>query len=85
VRVYNDFDSFHVQCAIATTVQPGEVIIYHAFEPYQFRNWKSYDAAIPGMVKWLHMAAGYGHLNYKHWNWQPMQVDRGTTVEMEKA
>jgi hypothetical protein len=31
------------------------------------------------------MAAGYGQLNYKHWNWQPMQVDRGTAVEMEKV
>jgi DMSO reductase family type II enzyme molybdopterin subunit len=85
VRVYNDFDSFHVHCAVSAAVQPGEVIIYHAFEPYQFRNWKSYDTAIPGMVKWLHMAAGYGQLNYKHWNWQPMQVDRGTAVEMEKV
>jgi DMSO reductase family type II enzyme molybdopterin subunit len=85
VRVYNDFESFHVPCAISAAVQPGEVIIYAAFEPYQFRNWKSYDAAVPGMVKWLHLAAGYGHLNYTRWNWQPMQVDRATAVEVEKA
>ena len=85
VRVYNDFDSFHVRCAVSAAVQPGEVIIYAAFEPYQFRDWKSYDVAIPGMVKWLHLAAGYGHLNYKHWNWQPMQVDRAVAVDVEKV
>jgi nitrate reductase alpha subunit len=85
VRVFNDHESFHVRCAVSTAVQPGEVIIYHAFEPYQFRDWKSYDVVIPGMVKWLHLAAGYGQLNYKHWNWQPMQVDRATAVEVEKA
>jgi DMSO reductase family type II enzyme molybdopterin subunit len=85
VRVFNDHESFHVHCAISSAIQPGEVIIYHAFEPYQYRDWKSYDVATPGMVKWLHLAAGYGHLNYWRWNWQPMQVDRGTTVEVEKA
>lgn len=55
-------------------LQPGQVIVYHAWEPYQFANWKSYDAAIPGMMKWLDLAADYGHLNYYRWNWcnQPL-------------
>ena len=37
------------------------------------------------MVKWLHMAAGYGHLNYWRFNWFPQQIDRATPVEMEKV
>ncbi|MDP3937802.1 MAG: molybdopterin-dependent oxidoreductase, partial [Deltaproteobacteria bacterium] len=85
VRVFNDYAEFHVDVAVGPSVQPGEVIIYHAYEPYQFPGGKSYDVAIPGMIKYLHMAGGYGHLNFWRWNWQPTQADRATRVEMEKA
>jgi hypothetical protein len=63
----------HVKLASAARSQngpaPGQIIIYHAWEPYQFEGWKSYDAAIPGMIEWLDLAAGYGHLNCYRWNW----------------
>jgi anaerobic selenocysteine-containing dehydrogenase len=91
VRVYNDFDDFtvHVKLTSATRSEkssgPGQVIIYHAWEPYQFEKWKSYDTAIPGMIKWLDLAAGYGHLNYYRWNWCTQPIDRAVTVEVEKA
>jgi hypothetical protein len=61
------------------------VIIYHAWEPYQFPGGKSYDVAIPGLIKWLHLAGGYGHLRYYRWNWVPQQVDRAVSVEVEKV
>ena len=32
------------------------------------------------MVKWLHMAGGYGHLKYRPWHWQPVPVDRAVGV-----
>ncbi|MBI5118772.1 molybdopterin-dependent oxidoreductase [Candidatus Poribacteria bacterium] len=91
VRVHNDFDDFkiHVKLTSAARSQeetrPGQVIIYHAWEPYQFEKWKSYDTAIPGMIKWLDLAAGYGHLNYYRWNWCTQPVDRAVSVEVEKA
>jgi len=91
VHVYNDFDDFkvHVKLTSAARSQdgplPGQVIIYHAWEPYQFEGWKSYDAAIPGMIKWLDLAAGYGQLNYYRWNWCTQPVDRAIAVEVKKA
>jgi DMSO reductase family type II enzyme molybdopterin subunit len=91
VRVFNDFDTFkvHVKLTAAARskdeVRPGQVIIYHAWEPYQFDKWKSYDAAIPGMIKWLDLAAGYGHLNYYRWNWATQPIDRAVCVEVEKT
>jgi DMSO reductase family type II enzyme molybdopterin subunit len=85
VRVRNDFDSFLVRVKVAPSCRPGQVIIYHAWEPYQFRGGKSYDFAIPGLIKWLHLAGGYGHLNYYRWNWVPQQVDRAVPVEVEKV
>jgi len=90
-RVFNDFDEFKVHVKLSSAIRsgkgpgPGQVLIYHAWEPYQFENWKSYDSAIPGMIKWLDLAAGYGHLNYYRWNWCTQPIDRGVTVEVEKA
>jgi DMSO reductase family type II enzyme molybdopterin subunit len=91
VRVHNDFDDFNVHVKLTSAARsekgprPGQVIIYHAWEPYQFEKWKSYDTSIPGMIKWLDLAAGYGHLNYYRWNWCTQPVDRAISVEVEKA
>jgi anaerobic selenocysteine-containing dehydrogenase len=84
VRVFNDFEEFHIRTKLSSAAMPGEVIVYHAWEPYQHRNWKSMDIVVPGMVKWLHFAGGYGHLNYWRWNWVQQQVDRAVRVEVEK-
>ncbi len=92
VRVHNDFDEFKVHVKLTSAARsekgprPGQVIIYHAWEPYQFDQWKSYDTAIPGMIKWLDLAAGYGHLDYYRWNWAGTQpIDRAVSVQVEKA
>ena len=84
VRVFNDFEEFHIRTKLSSATRPGQVIVYHAWEPYQHRNWKSMDTVIPGMIKWLHLAGGYGHLNYWRWNWVQQQVDRAVPVEVEK-
>ncbi len=85
VRVWNDFESFRARVKLAPGVRPGQLIMYHAWEPYQFPEWKSYDVLIPGMVKWLHLAGGYGHLRYWRWNWQPQQADRAIAVDVGPA
>jgi len=85
VLVRNDFSSFQVRVKVAPSCRPGQVIIYHAWEPMQFPGGRSYDAAIPGLIKWLHLAGGYGHLNYYRWNWVPQQVDRAVSVEVERV
>ena len=61
------------------------MIVYHAWEPFQFKEWKSYDTAIPGMIKWLDLSGGYGHLNYYRWNWCLQPIDRAVAVEVKKV
>ncbi len=85
VRVYNDFESSFIHAKLSSAARPGQVIVYHAWEPYQYRGWKPYDNVVPGMIKWLHLAGGYGHLNYFRWNWVQQQVDRAVPVEVEKV
>jgi anaerobic selenocysteine-containing dehydrogenase len=91
VRVYNDFDDFHIHVKLTPSARPGkgsapgQVIVYHAWEPFMFKKWKSYDAAIPGNVKWLDLVGGYGHLSFYRWNWCVQPIDRAVAVEVEKA
>jgi anaerobic selenocysteine-containing dehydrogenase len=91
VQVRNDFDEFQIHVKISPAARPGkgaspgQVIVYHAWEPFQFKEWKSYDTAIPGMIKWLDLAGGYGHLNYYRWNWCIQPIDRAVAVEVKKA
>jgi len=85
VEVFNDVDSFKVRVKTAPAARPGQVIIYHAWEPYQYPGWRPYDSAIPGMVKWLHLAGGYGHLKYRPFGWMPQQADRAVNVEVRKV
>ncbi len=84
-RVFNDVGSLEASAKLSASVRPGQVILYNGFEPYQHRQWRGQADVEPGMVKWLHMAGGYGHLNYRPWHWQPVPTDRGVGVDIEKA
>ena len=37
------------------------------------------------MVKWLHFAGGYGHLQYRGIHWQPIPIDRAIHVDARKV
>jgi DMSO reductase family type II enzyme molybdopterin subunit len=91
-RVFNDFDSFKIHVKVTSSARPnkgaglpGQVIIYHAWEPFMFKEWKSYDVSIPGMIKWLDLVNNYGHLKYWRWNWCAQPIDRAISVQVEKA
>jgi anaerobic selenocysteine-containing dehydrogenase len=85
IRVFNDYGEFIVQAKLSALPARGQVIIYHAWDPHQYTGWRSYDHIIPGLIKPLHLAGGYGHLNYWVSNWQPQQVDRHIRVDFERV
>jgi DMSO reductase family type II enzyme molybdopterin subunit len=85
VRVHNDFGEFAVAALLSPGAQPGQLVMYNGWDDYQFPNWAGPNNAEPGMVKWLHLAGGYGHLRYSVTEWQPCPVMRGTRVGVEKV
>ena len=85
IRVFNDYGEFIVQAKLSALPERGQLIIYHAWDPHQYAGWRGYDHIIPGLIKPLHLAGGYGHLNYWVSNWQPQQVDRHISVDFEKV
>ncbi len=84
VRVSNDVGDFLVRVKLSPSVMPGQVICYNCWEPYQFREWRGPMDVEPGMVKWLHLAGGYGHLRYWPIQWQPVPADRAVRVDVAK-
>jgi DMSO reductase family type II enzyme molybdopterin subunit len=84
VRVRNDVSEMTIAAKISPSVRPGQLIIYNGWEPYQFRSWKGAENVEPGMIKWLHLAGGYGHLQYRTIHWQPVPIDRAVHVDVEK-
>jgi len=85
VRVYNDFGSYQVPLKISSSVRPGQIIFYNGWEPFMHKGWRGGNEVEPGMVKYLHFAAGYGHLRFWPTQWQPVPFDRGVCVEVETA
>ena len=85
VRLYNDISSVVVQARVTPAVRPGQLIMYNGFEPYQFEGWQDFSNVEPGMVKWLHLAGGYGHLRYRALHWQPIPIDRAVRVDIVPA
>jgi steroid C-25 hydroxylase alpha subunit len=84
-RVFNDTGAFAIRVKPSHQVQPGQVIIYHAWENHQFKDWMQSQVAVPSPWKPLHIAGGYGHLRYRMFYAAPSHGPRGTTVEVERA
>ncbi len=84
VRVKNDLGSFVLRAKIARYVSPGQVLVYHAWEPYQFRDGRSDHAITPSPFKPTNLVGDYGHLKWNYTHWEPNQVDRDTRVEIER-
>ncbi len=85
VRVHNDNGEFEAVAKLAAAVQPGQVVIYHAWEPYQFKDWKGQQEPVVAPWKALHLAGGYEQIHYRAIYGAPGHSPRGGTVDVELA
>jgi DMSO reductase family type II enzyme molybdopterin subunit len=85
IRVFNKVGEFEAIAKVAAAVQPGQVIAYHAWEPYQFKNWKGQQEPVPAPWKPSHLAAGYGQIHYRGIYMAPGHTPRAQRVDFEKV
>jgi len=83
LRVFNDIGEFQIQAKVSPSLKPGQVVVYHAWEPFQFKGEKSHQALIPSPLNPVQLAGGYFHLQPMVLMQQPGSTDRGTRVEVE--
>lgn len=84
VEVANELGRFSIAVRLSESVRPGQAILYASWEPYGFESWKDGTQVEAGMVKWLHLATGWGHLLYTPLQWQPTPFDRCTRVDIRR-
>ncbi|MDB4433357.1 molybdopterin-dependent oxidoreductase [bacterium] len=84
VKVASDVGEMILAAKLTPSCRPGQVIVYNGFEPYMHQQWWSQADVEPGHVKHLGFAAGYGHLSYRPFAWQPIPADRAVRVDVEK-
>jgi DMSO reductase family type II enzyme molybdopterin subunit len=84
-RVFNDVGAFQIHVKPSRQLQPGQVVVYHAWENHQFKDWIQSQEAVPSPWKPQHIAGGYGHIHYRIFSYAPSHGPRGTTVEVERA
>lgn len=85
VVVRNDHGEFRVRVRIAPSVAPGEAILYHAWEPLQFKDWRSNMEVVASPLKPVHLVGDYGHLRYRVFASGPVHVPRGVPVEITRV
>jgi len=83
VRIRNDAGEFVVAARTSPAQRPGALTVYNGFEGFAFPGGKGANEVEPGLIKWLHLVAGYGHLTFTPVEWQPTPTDRCVFVECE--
>jgi anaerobic selenocysteine-containing dehydrogenase len=85
IRVYNDHGAFEMRVRPSPRIQPGMILQYHAWEPYQFKGWRGQQEPVAAPWKPLHLAGGYAQLHYRMYYSSPGHNPRGVGVEVEKV
>jgi DMSO reductase family type II enzyme molybdopterin subunit len=85
VRVFNDLASFEVMAKVTPALRPGQLILYHAWENFQFKGGKGFQNLVPSPLNPVELAGGQFHLRPMSICLQPSHTDRDTRVEMELA
>lgn len=85
VRVWNDNGQFQAVAKLTNGVQPGQLVIYHAWEPYQHKDWKGQGEPVVAPWKPLHLVGDYDQLHYRVIYGAPSHHPRGGTVDMERV
>jgi len=85
VKIWNDAGEFVVRAKVSAAVRPGSLILYHAWEDYQFPNGRGHRNVLVSPLNPVELAGGYNHLRPTPASLQPGQSDRETRVEMARA
>jgi DMSO reductase family type II enzyme molybdopterin subunit len=85
VEVFNDVGRFRVRVKPSASIRPGQVVIYHAWEDFQFEGGIGYRNVSPSPINPLELVGGYPFLDPSFMIRQPGMNDRDTRVEMRKV
>ncbi|MBI4518370.1 MAG: molybdopterin-dependent oxidoreductase [Deltaproteobacteria bacterium] len=84
VEVANDVGRFPVRVKLSPAIRPGQVVMYHAWEDYQFEGGIGHRNVIATPINPLGLVGGYPYLDPMFGMRQPGMSDRDTRVAIRK-
>ncbi len=84
VRAYNDVGSFNVRVKVSPSMRPGQTLMYHAWEHYQFTGKGDMNSVSPSPLNPVELAGGHPHLTAGILQGQNSVFDRDTRIEIER-
>jgi DMSO reductase family type II enzyme molybdopterin subunit len=84
VRLFNDVASAELMAKIVPSIRPGQVTVYHAWEPFMSKGRTTYTSVTPNPINPLQLAGGYFHIQARDAEFTPGSTDRATRVEVER-
>jgi DMSO reductase family type II enzyme molybdopterin subunit len=85
VRVWNDLAAFEVMAKVTPALRPGQLILYHAWENFQFLGQRGFQNLVPSPLNPVELSGGQFHLRPMSICMQPSHTDRDTRVEVALA
>ena len=85
VKVWNDLDTFTIMSKVSPQIRPGQSVIYHGWENYQFDGGNGYRCLLASPLKPLEFAVDQPFQKPKFLEFQPGMNDRDTRINYEKA
>ncbi len=84
VRAHNDVGAFDVRVKVSPSLRPGQTLMYHAWEHYQFTGKGDMNAVSPTPLNPVELAGGHPHLAAGVLLGQSSVFDRDTRIEIER-
>jgi nitrate reductase alpha subunit len=84
-QLFNDHGDMQMRVKESTMVRPGIAYYFHAWEPFQFKDHRSYKMITPGLMKPMHFAGSdEGHLQWRFAIWEPGTQVQDTRVGIRR-
>jgi nitrate reductase alpha subunit len=86
VRVFNNHGAFVAMANVTAAMQPGQIFMYHGWDPMLFRDRQNFGAVIPtaGLIKPTSLVGGYGHITYRALAFEPNHTFHDFTCNFER-
>jgi DMSO reductase family type II enzyme molybdopterin subunit len=82
MRVFNDVDDFVLRAKVVPGVRPGQTVMHHAWENYQFPGGKGPRNVSPSPINPVELAGDHPHLKVGMLEGQPGMFDRDTRIDV---
>ena len=86
IRTFNKLGSFIAMAHVSSSMQPGQMFMFHGWDPMMFRGRQNFSGVIPtgGLLKPTSLVGNYGHIGYRTPDYVPNQTYHDHTVDFEK-